>query len=435
MREDEMSSKWMIGLMGALALASAATAQPRAPLDSLFEAAERGEIATLERALASERDDSVRHLLAARIAAARGDMRPSADPRIRAIAEGRDPVQRRAALSILVTAAFDAGDYARAASDGRALLAASGDETEPEVRESMARGVELATIMTGHPPQRIEGAVAAGSIAARVDRVGLPRIDVSINGTAQEAVFDTGAALSVLSAETARRLGVRVLDGQASVGNGVQGSVPVRIGFADRLEIAGTILRDVPFLIIDDAQLTFPVPGGYDIRAIVGLPMMRALGRVRMAPDRFSVLPNADGPAGPPNLSSSGNDLYLDMLIDGQLVPMFVDTGANSSSLSARWAAANAARVAGFRTGRYDAASAGGSVSRQIANWINAPISVAGRSLVLPRLTVSLPGEGRPRRDYGTVGEDVLRAFQHYTIDFRTMRLELGEPVAPRPAS
>ena len=59
--------------------------------------------------------------------------------------------------------------------------------------------------------------------------------------------------------------------------------MPIRVGIADRLTIAGATLRNVPFLIIDDAQLTFPVPGGYDIKAIIGLPVMRALGRMRMA--------------------------------------------------------------------------------------------------------------------------------------------------------
>lgn len=427
-----MSSRWMIGLMGALALASAATAQSHAPLDSLFEAAERGEVAPLERALANERDEGIRRLLTARIAAARGDTGAAADPRIGAIATRGDPAQRRAALSLLMPAAFANGDYAAAARHGRALVEALATSADPELRAGIEQTAQLASILSGQPAQRLEGIVATGSIPASVDRVGLPRIAMAVNGQAQEAVFDTGAALSVLSAETARRLGVRVLEAESRVGNGVQGTVAVRVGIADRLEIAGTTLRDVPFLIIDDAQLTFPVPGGYDIKAIIGLPVMRALGRVRMAPDRFSVLPVEAAPAGAPNLSSSGNDLYLDMLIDGQMVPLLLDTGANQTSLSARWATANATRIAGLQTGQFSAASAGGTASRRVATWPDAPLSVAGRSLRLPRLSIALPGEGPPRRDYGTVGEDVLRAFQHYTIDFRTMRLELGEPVAPR---
>ena len=429
-----VARRWSLVLAAGLAMASTAAAQPRESLDSLFEAAERGEIAPLENALAGERSEAARLLLAARIAAMRGDDGAAADPRLRAIAGGADPEQRRAALVLLMSSALSAGRYADAARDGQALLAALDSNADAERRTGLENAAQLAAALAGQPPQRLDGAVTPGSIAARVDRVGLPRIEIAVNGTAQEAVFDTGAAMSVLSAETAQRLGVRILDAQTQVGNGVQGNVPVRVGIADRLEVAGTTLRNVPFLIIDDAQLTFPLPGGYDIKAILGLPQMRALGRVRMAPDRFSVLPASGSTTAAPNLRSAGSDLYLDVLIDGELVPLFLDTGANRSSLSERYAAANAGRVAGLQTAQANSASAGGTRSQRIATWTNAPLSVAGRSLVLPRLSVALPGEGPARRDYGMVGEDVLRAFQHWEIDFRAMRLELGEPAAPRSA-
>ena len=176
--------------------------------------------------------------------------------------------------------------------------------------------------MNGMPPpcwpggrrRRVEGAVAHQSIPARTDRVGLPRIDVAVNGQAVEAMFDTGSSLSVLSAATARRLGVTVIDGESRVGNGVQGTVAVRLGIADRLEIAGTILRNVPFLIIDDSQLTFPIPGGYEISAIIGVPVMRVLGRMRMEPaaGRFTVLPPDEAPSAQPNLVAGADQIFVD---------------------------------------------------------------------------------------------------------------------------
>lgn len=163
------------------------------------------------------------------------------------------------------------------------------------------------------------------------DKVGLTRITFSVNGRSQEAVVDTGANLSVLSAAAARRLGVTVLEGGTDVGNGVQGTVPTRVGIAARIEIAGTVMTDVPFLIIEDANLTFPqVPGGYHIPAIIGLPELRALGRVRIEQaGRFVVLPPAE--AGAPNLVASGNDLFAEVSIDGRPVPLHLDTGENQT--------------------------------------------------------------------------------------------------------
>ena len=76
------------------------------------------------------------------------------------------------------------------------------------------------------------------------------------------------------------------------------------------------------------------------------------------------------------------------------------------------------------------APSAGGAHAVSVAIWADAPIALAGRTLRLPSLPVQLPAEGaREPRGYGTLGASVLRAFDSYTLDFRAMRFELGEPV------
>lgn len=417
-----------------------AHAEAASALDLAFEAAERGDLAPLRRLLPGARGDAA-VLIRGRLAIARLDPAP-ADPALARIAAGTDPKARAESLAILIADAFIRGVYPAAARWGRALAAAQAALGRAREAQDSAHEWQVAALLAGHPPQRVEGAIAGRTIPARTDRVGLPRIDVAVNGQAQEAVFDTGASLSVLSVETARRLGVAVIEGGTRVGNGVEGSVAVRLGVADRVEIAGTILRNVPFLIIDDAQLTFPVPGGYDIRAIVGLPVMRALGRMRMEPaaGRFTVRPPREAEAGPPNLVAGAGQLFVTVAIDGREVPLHLDTGANRSGLSALYAAADPARIAALETGEARMASAGGAASARIASWRNAPLSIAGRALVLPMLTIALPAPGAaPPRRYGDLGSEALRAFQSYTLDFNAMRLDLGPPVpaappAPTPA-
>jgi predicted aspartyl protease len=418
-------------LLGALALADVARAQNAAALDDLFEAADRGEIAAVAEAARTAPDEDVRTLLAARLAAARDDLGAARrDALGRLAAEGNDVALRRAALSVLSTDAFARGDYAEATRVTlllEPLVAATGD-TEELAELQRLRGV--AALLTGQPATRIEGAIAAGSTPARYDRVGLPRIDLAMNGQAQEAVFDTGAALSVLSAETARRLGVTVLDAETEVGNGVQGTVPVRVGIADRLDIAGTTLRNVAFLIIDDAQLSFPqVPGGYDIKAILGLPEMRMLGRLRMEEaGRLAVLPGP-GAGGDANMTIAGNAMYVDTEMGGRPVPLLLDTGANRTGLSALFAEVNPGMIASLATAQTRQASAGGSRAQQVATWRDVPVAVGGRALTLPEVSIALPGQGPRPRSYGQLGSSLLRRFDSYTLDFAAMRLELGAPL------
>lgn len=418
-------------LLGALALAGAARGQDAAALDDLFEAADRGEIAAVAEAARTAPDADVRALLSARLAAARDDLDTARSDALRRLAaEGNDPSLRRAALSVLSTDAFARGDYAEAARVTillEPLVAATGDTGELAELQRL-RGV--AALLAGQPATRIEGSIAAGSTPARYDRVGLPRIDLTVNGQAQDAVFDTGAALSVLSTETARRLGVTVIDGETEVGNGVQGTVPVRVGIADRLDIAGTTLRNVAFLIIDDAQLSFPqVPGGYDIKAILGLPEMRTLGRLRMeSAGRLAVLPGP-GAGGEANMTIAGNTMYIDTEMDGRPVPLVLDTGANRTDLSALFAEANPEVTASLATAQARQASAGGARAQQVATWRDVPVTVGGRTVTLPDVPIALPGQGPKPRSYGQLGSSLLRRFDSYTLDFAAMRLELGAPL------
>ena len=411
--------------------AAAASAPAQSALEAAFEAAGRGDLAPLEQALPGARGDEA-VLIRARLAAARFERR--VDPALVRLAEARDPATRQAALVILTETALYNEDYSACARWGRALAELQRARGLAEEAAGTEQVWRLAALLAGGPSMAVEGAVAARTIAARTDKVGLPRLDFSVNGAQQEAVFDTGASLSVLSAETARRLGVTMIEGETDVANGVEGSVGVRVGIAERIEIAGTVIRNVPFLIIDDEHLTFAqVPGGYDIRAIVGLPVMRALGRFRLASaaGEFSVLPAERSAAGAPNLVASGEELFLTTRIDGRTLPLVLDTGANLTTLSALYAEANPAAVAALATGETQRTSAGGTVRSRTASWTNAPIGLAGRNLVMPRLSVNLPDPDAPRaRNYGIIGSNALRAFESYTIDFAAMRLDLGEPVA-----
>ena len=405
------------------------------PADRLLDAAARGETGPLERALAAPgTSPALRTLLRGQLAASRLDPAAGRDPALRRLAEGNDPVLKRGALRVITSAAFAQGDYAEAARAGRRLAEAQAAAGAAEDAAATERVWRLAALLLRHGRPGVEGPVRAATVPARRDRVGLTRIDFRVNGQAQEAVFDTGANLSVLSASTARRLGVTIEQGETAIGNGVQGTVPTRIGVAARVEIAGTMLTNVPFLILDDASLDFPqVPGGYSIPAIIGIPEMRALGRVRMEQaGRFTVLPPVgEEQSGLPNLHAGGNNLFADVSVDGRLVPLHLDTGADRTSLTALYAGAEPARLAALRTGQANFSSAGGTRTRRYAVWPDAPVAVAGRSLTLPHLTVALPGDGPRPDDNGTLGSDVLRRFESYTLDFRAMRLSLGAPLPP----
>ena len=94
-------------------------AQTRPDVDALFEAAARGELRPIERALAGPLPADSAALLRAARGAARYESIAAEGPALARLAAGRDPALRRAALSVMTQAAFARGDYAESARAGR----------------------------------------------------------------------------------------------------------------------------------------------------------------------------------------------------------------------------------------------------------------------------------------------------------------------------
>lgn len=423
----------LVLLLAAPSPAAIAPAQTASAIDAaaLIDGAATGDTSALEAALASTRDPAQAALLRARIAASRLD-EAEADRALDAwFASGDADLRRRAiALGLRADVAANAGDYARARTATEQWLALPVAARRGHEGESMEQGLGVAKILEAAPRQRRIGGTP-GAIPTTRDKGGLVLGNVTVNGIGQAAVFDTGANLSVASASTAKKLGLRMLDGNASVATSSSAGIPTRLAIADRLTIAGVELANVIFLVLDDSQLTFPVPGGYSIDAIIGFPVFRALGRVRFDRDGGFAAGEAAGPvAARDNLRAAGADLYVRARLDGVGAALHLDTGATHSVLLQRFAKANAARLTGLATGQRRLAGAGGAVVTQpTLHWTAVPFDAGGRRLTLPTIDVVTDLAGMNDADrQGVLGQDVLGRFASYTIDFDTMGFALGEP-------
>lgn len=412
----------------------AGSAAAAAPLPAWLEAAERGEMEPLREALRNSRDADERLLLEAELAASRGEM-VHRRPELARLTAGPDAQKARAALTIISSGAFAHNDYAAAAPAAQALAAqlrAAGDAQEAE---SVDRTQSLAAMLGNHPTQRVDGEIALASTPLSRDAAGLPRIRIGVNDGEDEAVVDTGAGLTVLSAQTARRLGVTIIEGDTRVGNGVASTVAVRAGIVDRMTIAGTVLRHVPVLVIDDEQLTFPQANNYRITSIVGLPVLRVLGRVKFDETAFTVERPQAFDAARQNMFADGNILHVQANIGGRDAALLLDTGANTLILTERFAAAHPQLIASLTTEELRTASAGGARSQHSAIWADQILTLGGRSATIPAIRITLDSDDLSRDHAGVLSSSALRRFESHTIDFRAMRLEPGEPVGqPTPA-
>ena len=329
-----------------------------------------------------------------------------------------------------------AGDYAAAARHADMQLTLSEGRAEDDI-QNLHRMRDIGRQLAAVPPQAVEAQGNGAAVPLVRDKVGLLRSPISVNGQVQDAVLDTGANVSVVSASAALRLGLRFMEGETSIGNSVGGGVGIRMAVADRLEIGGAVVRNVIFAVMDDAALDFPVPGGYKIDAILGLPVLRSIGRVEfnIGAKSLRVAPAPVASAQLANLRVIGNAPYAMMSIGGVELPIYFDTGANSTSLYPPFAALAPALQAVPDEKKTSQAGVGGVQKIQNMFFQNVPVAIGQQSATVARIDYRPGGSGDKERPYGVLGIDVLSRFESFAIDYQNMVLEVGNPVVPQTAS
>jgi len=408
------------------------TAKPAtaaADVNTLLKAAEIGDLQGLQIAQPTIAGAGPKALADARLDAARFDEARAERDLKRYFASGdTDPVRQATAWSIAAEAAFAQGDYAAAAKAAAKWTERlpSGDPRRKDAAQIEALGRVLAAV-----PRQSVIASSPVPIAASRDKVGLMKADALINGQSQKVIVDTGANLSVVSASVAKRLNLRVFDGAASVGSSTRDAVPVKLALADRVEFAGFSLSHVAFLVLDDAQLALPLPGGYQIEAIVGFPVLRSMKRIQFTSDGRFVPESAPISRGQDvgELRIVGSDLLVTARLGGIVTPLHLDTGAPESSLSALFAASHPEVLTGLDHSKTRTAGAGGANVQEIATWRAVPVEIAGRTMTLPSLPITISDpSGTTAKQMGLLGGDILGAFCSFTLDFQRATFELGDP-------
>jgi predicted aspartyl protease len=415
-----MLCKAMIALVPMLAVQAAKAELPAE--QRAFHAAEFGDVAPLADALPQLRNPSLAALAQIEIAASRMD-EAGVQAGLTAYLSTQDPDAKRNARAWQLAAetSFARGDYAATAKKAerwRATLARSGDPSELSDADQLRALVGLLALV---PPMQVVAA-AGMEVPTRRDIAGLLRASAQIGGVEQSAVLDTGANLSTISASTAARLHLRMIEGAATVGSATRRAVPVRIAVADELRLGGFTFRNVPFLVLDDAQLRFPLGNGYSIEVIIGFPLFRAMGSVTFGQGLFTPGASVDAARSSP-ISMQGNNVLVSVQLGSEAVPLLLDTGGNATSLSAEYATEHPDRVAALPQTEQHVGGAGGISAQRIAMWSKAPVRIGGSEVVLDHLAIQLskPGDAQGKT-YGTIGQDLLSQFLAYTIDFRAMR-------------
>jgi predicted aspartyl protease len=309
--------------------------------------------------------------------------------------------------------------------DSAILAAAKLSGPSAQSRQSIAQAP------MGVKPMRVLHEVP-GAVPITKESESIIRVPVEINGRRRGAMVDTGASFSTISASVAKRVGITLLALPATVGSSTERALAVRVGIAKRLQIGQAILENVVFIVVPDSA--WGIPPKFQISALIGLPVLLALGRLEFVNSAAPAL-LYDVPRGKltsqdevhPNMLLSGLEPLVLVRVTGKDAPlvMKLDTGSNSTSFTQK--ALADAPVLLAQAERYvdHSAGIGGTVTdRQALRLPKMTLNVGGQPITLKNVVVS--SQASSTSD-GVLGADLFGQGARWTMDFETMTLAVSK--------
>src|SRR5207344_219914 len=142
------------------------------------------------------------------------------------------------------------------------------------------------------------------------------------------------------------------LPGVAPVGSGVTGrQSSVRAAVLPTMHVGGAALTNVVLLVIDDENLRIGSgPDAYQIDAILGYPVLKALGVVTFTRDEFLAGEAAEADRRGVRMYMRGLTPAIECDVEDRPLLFTLDTGASSTDLSVRYYELFRAQASSWKT-------------------------------------------------------------------------------------
>jgi predicted aspartyl protease len=300
------------------------------------------------------------------------------------------------------------GQYARMRREIAAWSTALGDSAE--LREA-TKDAEFFRDL----PDQVTGPRRRARLQHDPGEITLP---VRIAGKRADYLFDTGAWISLITRHEAVRLGLSVRQGDRPLSDGVLVAA-VQTVVVPELTVGGTRFQNVSFAVTD-------APGEF---GILGIPVLLGLGRIDWS--RVSTV-EVGGMASAaesqlPNLVFDGNHLLLRMKVFGKDALTLFDTGAQTTDLTANFAAAFPEVIAAGEKSTRAITGIGGTLTATSVRLPSIAFAIGDHLTTLRPAEIVLenfPGLGADCC-VGNAGSDLVKQGAGFVIDLTQMTLSL----------
>lgn len=255
------------------------------------------------------------------------------------------------------------------------------------------------------------------------DKADLLNLGVKINGQAMDFVFDTGANLSVITASTAKKLGLKTIESSVSVGSSTDAKVNSKLAVAD-IKIGDAIIQNVVFLVFEDKAIYFPEIN-YQINGIIGFPIIASLGNFTITQkNEFSVSLKIVSSKVEQNLCFDGLLPLVAGFYGNRRMIFSFDSGANSSMFYESFFKVDEQNI--IKSAKPEKIKFGGSGgSQEVSGYIlDLQLNIADKNVRFDKASIiSEKLNDKSKYLYGNLGQDLIRQFAKMTMDFKSMRI------------
>ena len=340
------------------------------------------------------------------------------------------------ALRALVDDYFLSGRYGDASDAYADLMKHSADE----FNRAHIYGMDphIYELLRDAAPQSVTGG-RNFSVAIRRNSVGEIDVPLQIGDKKEWWIFDTGASISTITVSTANRLGLTISKERASTQSNATGNeVSIWMTVIPQIRFGSAIVHNAVAQVMDDKDLDINLGenglgenGHYQIEGILGYPVLAALGSFTFSGNDLTVAPESQP-------SSRSTRLYVDELTPlveakagGHELVFGFDTGAIASSFSAKYFREFPHDFASLTGREHMVAGAGGARSSRDYELPRVEFELGSARATLEDVDVltSDLGVGLLDEVFGNIGQDLISQFKTFTIDFKRMRISVGEEV------
>ncbi len=386
------------------------------------------QLRTLETRIQSMPDGPERDYFSGMLAARSGRFGEAIVQLNRALPHLRESSPKRAAMALeaVATAHRASNQYGDAA---RAYAELS-DRFANQLDHFPADDAALARILKGTSPQTIawHGPV---KLKTSMNPIGSRVAELVVNGVRGPWLLDTGANQSVVSRTFAERLGVTPLPGVASAGSGLTGrQSSLRVAVLPTMHVGGASLTNVVLIVLDDENLRFGSGRDtYQLDAILGYPILKALGVVTFTRDEFLAAQTAEPGGQGVRMYMRGLTPAVECEVEGRPLLFTLDTGASSTDLSVRYYELFRAQANSWKTQKVESGGVGGSLMHDLYIQPRLVMKMGTSTATLKDVSIT-PVRMNAGLDilFGNLGQDFVDSFESVSLNFSTMTLILGAP-------